>query len=128
MSDNSEHGADLESGSFNTVWNNTFIDNNGAGSTYDPDHIQANDAGTNNWWSSTDGYGNYWSDWTTPDADFNGIVDEPYDIDGAAGAKDYYPRTTPAVIPEFSSSLAIIGVMVAMMAIMIGLRRRGKRP
>ena len=80
----------------NSLWNNTFIGNNGAGSKYSPSHIQANDSGTGNWWSSTYGYGNYWSDWTSPDvAPPFGIVDSPYNIAGSAGAKDYYPLTTP---------------------------------
>ena len=80
----------------NRLWNNTFIGNNGAGSKYGPRHIQANDSGTGNWWNSTNGYGNYWSDWTTPDvAPQYGIVDLPYNIAGSAGAKDYYPLTKP---------------------------------
>ena len=79
----------------NRLWNNTFIGNNGAGSKYSTSHIQANDSGTGNWWNSTDGYGNYWSDWTTPDANHDGIVDHPYNISGSAAAKDYYPLTTP---------------------------------
>lgn len=77
----------------NRFWNNTLIGNNGAGSKYDSSHIQANDSGTNNWWNSTDGHGNYWSDWATPDANRDGIVDQPYHIAGYAGAKDYYPLT-----------------------------------
>jgi parallel beta-helix repeat protein len=94
ISDN-EHGVYLYASSFNMIWNNTFTGNNGAGSTYDSDHIQAYDDGATNWWNSTDGYGNYWSDWTAPDDDFNGIVDSPYDIDGSAGAKDFYPLVSP---------------------------------
>jgi len=95
-SSNSQYGiylAILTSG--NTISNNIFIGNNGASSTYDPSHVQGGDDGTNNRWNSTDGYGNYWSDWTGPDADMDGIVDVPYDIAGSAGAKDYYPLTTP---------------------------------
>jgi parallel beta-helix repeat protein len=80
----------------NMIWNNTFMDNNGASSTYDPSHIQASDDGTANWWNSTEGYGNYWSDWTAPDVNPPyGIVDEPYNISGSAGAKDFYPLTWP---------------------------------
>jgi len=72
------------------------MDNNGASSTYDPSHIQASDDGTANWWNSTEGYGNYWSDWTAPDVNPPyGIVDEPYNISGSAGAKDFYPLTWP---------------------------------
>jgi hypothetical protein len=48
--------------------------------------------------------GNYWSDWTTPDAKSgpnqdqlgsDGIVDFPYLLDGGSGARDYYPLATP---------------------------------
>lgn len=104
VSDNAGYGVDMEHvqvsyGSFyeseNFVWNNTFIGNNGATRTYDASHVQACDNGTNNSWNSTAGYGNYWSDWTTPDANQNGIVDQPYNIAGDGGAKDYYPLTTP---------------------------------
>jgi parallel beta-helix repeat protein len=130
ISGNQEYGIILLSdGHDNSIWNNTFTDNNGASSTYDSNHVQACDDGSNNWWNSTEGYGNYWSDWTTPDADFNGIVDEPYDIDGSAGAKDYYPRTTPAVIPEFSSPAIIVVIAAVMVAVFaISRRSREKRP
>ncbi|MBN1677812.1 MAG: right-handed parallel beta-helix repeat-containing protein [Candidatus Thermoplasmatota archaeon] len=83
-------------GGGNRIWNNTFEDNNGAGSSYDPSHCQACDNGGGNWWNSSEGCGNYWSDWTTPDiAPQDGIVDAPYEIAGDAGAKDYHPLTTP---------------------------------
>jgi len=71
----------------NRIWNNTFIGNNGAASIYDSSHVQAYDSGMSNWWNSTDGYGNYWSDWQSPSL--------PYDISGTAGAKDCYPLATP---------------------------------
>ena len=84
----------------NMIWNNTLVDNNGASSTYDPSHIQAYDDGTANWWNSTDAYGNYWSDWNSPDNDMDGIVDAPYEIAGSAGAKDWYPLTERPDIAE----------------------------
>jgi parallel beta-helix repeat protein len=84
----------------NMIWNNTLVDNNGTGSTYDPSHVQAYDDGTANWWNSTDGYGNYWSDWISPDDDMDGIVDFPYEIGGSAGAKDWYPLTERPDIAE----------------------------
>jgi len=86
--------------SSNIIWNNTIVDNNGASSTYDPSHMQAYDDGTANWWNSTDGYGNYWSDWNSPDDDMDGIVDFPYEIGGSAGAKDWYPLTERPDIAE----------------------------
>ena len=77
----------------NKIWNNTFDHNNGAGDTYNPSHVQAYDGGSNNRWNSSGvphGYGNYWSDWTRPDANGDLIVDSPYVI---GSSQDYYPRT-----------------------------------
>ena len=86
--------------SYSRIWNNAIFGNNGAGSIYDPSHVQAFDDGSNTSWSSTDVFGNYWGDWTTPDvAPPEGIVDFPYDIAGSAGAKDYYPLTTTPTEP-----------------------------
>ena len=120
------YGVYIYSGSDNMIWNNTFIDNNGAGSTYDPSYLQAYDGGANNWWNSTDGYGNYWSDWTTPDANSDGIVDLPYAIDGSAGAMDYYPlTTTPSEpIPEFGMMPLVVMVFLVAVFLMAGARRR----
>jgi parallel beta-helix repeat protein len=85
-------GVSLRSGSENVIWRNTFNCNNGAGKVYDPNHVQAYDDGTDNQWNSSDGYGNFWSDWTTPDlVPPFGVVDLPYEIEGIADAKDYYP-------------------------------------
>ena len=85
---NTNHGVYIASGSNNTIWNNTFTGNNGGG-------IQASDSGKDNrWniWGTPHGYGNIWSDWQSPDSDYDLIVDNPYGIAGSAGAKDYYPR------------------------------------
>ena len=81
-----------------TVVNNTFTNNNGAGSIYDADHIQAYDAGNNNAWNDSEG-GNRWSDWLGPDADYDGFVDVPYDIVGAAGAQDMLPLADSEEVP-----------------------------
>lgn len=39
---------------------------------------------------------NYWSDWTTPDANSDQIVDFPYALEGAAMNEDPFPLTKPA--------------------------------
>jgi len=77
----------------NEIHHNDFIDNNGAGSSYNTTHVQAYDStGANTW--SPDHYGNFWSDLTQPDADGDFVVDTPYVLDGASGVNDEYPRTT----------------------------------
>jgi parallel beta-helix repeat protein len=124
LRDNVREGVRIDSGSGNTICNNTFIGNRGAGSVYDVNHIQARDNGTNNWWNASGtphGYGNNWSDWRAPDVNWDGIVDNPYNISGTAGAKDYYPLTIPGTpIPEFSE---IIVPMVGLMLIALVFRR-----
>jgi len=99
-SNNSGYGMYLyASTSKNRIWNNTFYHNNGAGDNYNPSKIQAFDAGTSNRWNIS-GFGNWWSDWTTPDAASPwGIVDGPYSIYGGTGAKDYYPWVASMAIP-----------------------------
>jgi parallel beta-helix repeat protein len=124
---NGWYGVYLFYSSNNRIWNNTLIDNNGATDTYDASHVQAYDDGTSNWWNSTDGYGNYWSDWTTPDvAPPDGIVDIPYDIAGSAVAKDYYPLTTEPLtpIPEFGMMPFVVIVLLVAIVLTIGARRR----
>jgi parallel beta-helix repeat protein len=98
LCDNAQYGISIDSGSgSNTIWRNTFIDNNGAGSEYNAANIQAYDDTDNLWYSpgAPHGYGNYWNDWTTPDADSNSIVDSPYTIDGSSVSQDNYPLTIP---------------------------------
>lgn len=51
---------------------------------------------TNHWNNTTSG--NHWSDWTVPDANSDGIVDQPYLLDGPAGALDHFPSTVPFTI------------------------------
>lgn len=95
--DNALRGVNISLSSDNRVWNNTFVGNDGSGSTYDAAHVQACDNGTGNLWNTPGhprGYGNYWSDWTTPDANHDGIVDQPYAISGSSGAEDSHPLAT----------------------------------
>jgi len=114
----------------NTIWNNTFIGNNGVTGTYNPAVTQAEDDGADNRWNSSSGFGNYWSDLTSPDtvAPF-GIVDWSYNLTGSSSSKDYYPLTTPSpvppVIPEFSE---IIIPIAGLMLIALILRKTRKDP
>lgn len=66
----------------NIIYHNNFINN-----TY-----QANDlAGFDTWNASYPTGGNYWSDWTTPDANGDGFVDLPRVVSVPAGTQDNWP-------------------------------------
>ena len=114
----------------NTIWNNSFAYNSGTDETYDTLLIQAFDQTGMNHWNSTGtpyGYGNYWYDWTTPDASPpTGIVDLPYNISGLAGAKDYFPLTTPPepVIPIPELSVIAVAPLLAIFICALAWRRR----
>jgi parallel beta-helix repeat protein len=123
--DNLGYGISLLASLFNVVYNNIFTDNNGAGTNYDPAHVQAYDDRVNNSWNNSAGLGNYWSDWTSPDANHDGIVDQPYIIAGSAGAQDDFPRTaiqTP--IPEFGMMPFVVMAFMAVIALAGEARRR----
>jgi len=81
---NSGYGILLGSSSSNSIFHNNFINN--AQQAYSIDSV--------NVWD--DGYpsgGNYWSDYTSTDADHDGIGDTPYVIDGLN--QDNYPLMQP---------------------------------
>ena len=89
LMNNVGHGIDLADSDFNSVYGNDFIGNNGATSIYNSSHPQGEDTSIGNHWNAGS-YGNYWSDWTTPDDNVDGIVDDPYSI--VEGIKqDNYP-------------------------------------
>ena len=65
----------------NSIYENTFLEN----------AMHAVDDGVDNKWNSTT-IGNYWDNHTGPDANNDGIVDNPYTyIGGTAGSIDYLP-------------------------------------
>jgi len=85
----------------NRIWNNTICDNRIAIQSGDGEimkytgYPQGHDwSKTSNHWNSSSGYGNYWSDWQTPDdvAPWD-IVDLPYQLLGSSSAKDFFPLT-----------------------------------
>lgn len=91
ISYNKKYGVDLGSGGYvggtKVNWN-VFIKNNivGVSQAYD---------GSNN--RNIFSY-NYWDDWTSPDADSDGIVDNPYSIYGSS-VEDSHPLVIPTTEP-----------------------------
>jgi len=83
----------------NLIFNNALLYNHKSGDTYNSSEevdisIQATDEVGKNHWNTTDGTGNYWRDWTTPDHDNNGIVEKPYKLHGS-DTYDYFPLSQP---------------------------------
>ncbi|UCG03972.1 MAG: right-handed parallel beta-helix repeat-containing protein, partial [Candidatus Heimdallarchaeota archaeon] len=76
-----------ESNDDEVIWN-SFIQNNESGT-------QAYDNGTNNIFSY-----NYWDDWTSPDNDNDGFIDNPFVITGPANNADPLPRTDSTPRPQ----------------------------
>ena len=105
----------LTTSSGNLICNNTFDANHGSTTTYDIWHVQAADYGFGNRWNDSD-FGNWWSDWTSPDSDTDGIVDVPYVVDGWGSTKDYYPLTI-ATVPQFGALPIVMGMMVMLWAL-----------
>ncbi len=127
--DNLGFGIDMR-GSYNTLWNNSFARNNGAGSVYSASHIQVVDYSWNNNDWNISGYGNYWSDWTSPDAiPPYGIVDQPYVISTySPPVQDYYPLVGPVTpippqIPEFGL-MPLVGAVLFVLIVVSGESRR----
>ena len=71
-------------GAVNLIYANVLIGNHGATSAYNAANVQAYDDSVNSWNNAT--IGNYWGDWTGPDANKDGIVDSPYAITGGVSA------------------------------------------
>lgn len=116
----------LEYCNYNRIHHNNFFENNYKNS----DHAQAIDVtGTNFWNTSTEG--NYWSDWTGPDDNHDGIVDIPYSLDKAKKVKDSYPLidsitgtgNSPLLIYLVVMSFAIFIILIAIVII----RKRKKK-
>ena len=89
-------------GGVDIIYANVLIGNNASSSVFSANSIQAYDDNANQWNNVT--IGNYWGDWTAPDANKNGIVDSPYAIAGNK-AIDNYPVALSVKILSPSSNL-----------------------
>ncbi len=84
----SSYGISLQVNCLNAFFeNNIILDNYLSGGI---SFGQAFDSGTANGFSH-----NHWNDWTAPDSNNDGYVDNPYTIDGTAFNSDPFPRTHP---------------------------------
>jgi hypothetical protein len=88
--DCSSWGVATINGEYNYIYDNNFIGNNGAGSTYSAAHIQAYSGyGTDDYFYFED-VGNYWSDWHTT-YQYGDLM--PYPLGDLSW--DYYPLAGP---------------------------------
>ena len=119
----SEYGLKLSSTTSNTsVTENSFIRNVGVAS-------QVLDEGEDNNISY-----NHYSDWITPDADINGIVDVAYSLDGDASNSDLYPivddagtipvATTGGELPLGPVLIAGVGIAAVVLIVVVFLVKR----
>jgi parallel beta-helix repeat protein len=111
LKNNIGQGITVASSDNNRMSGNEFIGNHGADTKWNPQHHQAYDDGANNQWSSAT-YGNYWSDWTGPDANGDGVVDSPYAIAGNASKVDRLPLVLTLNITSPSSNMNVSGAAV----------------
>jgi len=116
ISHTSKYGLEIFSwdSRYNRIYYNRFINNNGGLGS------QAYEHENTSFWNASYPYGgNFWNDWISPDvksgpsqnqAGSDGIVDQPYQIDGPATPKDYYPLvwTHPSVPEPHPPSLVLI--------------------
>ncbi|MFX1516139.1 MAG: right-handed parallel beta-helix repeat-containing protein [Promethearchaeota archaeon] len=124
ISNSGYDGIELLSSNYNDIFNNTILNSARYGISLiygsDCNLIKWNDFINNNRHKSqalddvslsdtTFNY-NYWGEWTRPDTEPNGIVDNPYLIDGDANNKDPYPLTSPnnPIVNHFLSSNPIV--------------------
>ena len=82
------------------IYYNDFKNNNAGGK-------QATTSSTSAmFYNATLSKGNYWSDWTGPDANADGIVDQPYVVT-ASKASDNFPLANPMIGPATVQPLAV---------------------
>jgi parallel beta-helix repeat protein len=87
IANNKNHSIRIDMGSNQMQIDHNHFTNNNQGNNQAKD----DSSGNNDWDDGAEG--NWWSDWTEPDDDSNGIVDDPYDIPGNANSQDNFPLT-----------------------------------
>ncbi len=85
----------------NHIFANVLIGNHGSTSVYNVANIQAFDDSVNSWNNAT--IGNYWGDWTAPDANKDGIVDSAYAIAGGVSADNHPIALTVKILSPASN-------------------------
>ncbi|NYT12839.1 MAG: hypothetical protein GKC03_09905 [Methanomassiliicoccales archaeon] len=104
---NAEYAVMVVGGGENHFTWNSFEGNNGASDSYSVDHVQAYDDTGTDLWNHT--VGNYWSDWTSPDVNSDGIVDVPYILDGGS-LSDQLPMTLDPYLPSVTFAHPLEGM------------------
>lgn len=108
IENNTLYGAYLSGSYGGLIHHNNFYYNHGSTDTFNPANVQAyDDTASNQWDNGTEG--NFWRDWTSPDNNGDGIVDNPYILDGGADAQDRYPLAQPYV-----SELQFIYIVISL--------------
>ncbi|MGD0818235.1 MAG: NosD domain-containing protein [Methanomassiliicoccales archaeon] len=87
----SRYGIILTNATNNTCISNMLKGCHGSGKQRNPDLVQASDDTGSNRWNDSMG-GNFWSDWT------GALTEQPYPLDGGAGAADLRPLSVPPII------------------------------
>lgn len=112
-------GIDLQTSNYNRIAQNVISNCNGPGINLDASNYNTvlyNDLSENNQWVNFQAIDkgsnnvfvyNYWSDWTSPDANGDGVVDEPYVINGSANNQDKYPLVVSGSNQDLPSLLIL---------------------
>ena len=115
------HEVCIGGGELNQFHHNNFISNNGGS-------VQAANFGfgTDYWYSQADEEGNYWSDYTGPDNDGDGIGDYPYDVDGD-DCQDLYPLMEAlSSVPTLSQwGMIVLALLLLAIGTVAVIYRRG---
>ncbi len=122
ITNNTGYGVAINSADNITVEFNDFIDNR---------LPQACDNGTENTFHQ-----NFWNDWTSPDEDLNGFVDQPYLVSGTGSSTDASPiatahystpvwyNTTTDLGSDFVPIVLLSGAMGALIIIVVIVLKR----